>query len=43
MALAHVNYFSEVLGICCQADVILPEKQQGVGQKGAQGSGDIPV
>ena len=43
MALAHVNFFSEVLGLCCQADVILPQKQQGVGQQGGSTSGDVPV
>ncbi len=43
MALAHVDFFSEVLGLCCQADVILPQKQQGVGQQGANREGDVPV
>jgi putative tributyrin esterase len=43
MALAHVNFFSDVLGLCCQADVILPQKQQGIGQAGAEHSGDVPV
>ena len=43
MALAHVDFFSQVLGLCCQADVILPQKQQGVGQGGADRTGDAPV
>lgn len=43
MALAHVNYFSEVLGLCCQADVILPQKLQGIGQSGSARTGDVPV
>jgi putative tributyrin esterase len=43
MALAHVDFFSEVLGLCCQADVILPQKLQGIGQEGANREGDVPV
>lgn len=43
MALARVDFFSEVLGLCCQADVILPQKTQGVGQEGANRAGDVPV
>jgi putative tributyrin esterase len=43
MALVHIDFFSEVLGLCCQADVILPQKQQGIGQQGASQSGDVPV
>ncbi len=43
MALAHVDFFSEVLGLCCQADVVLPQKLQGVGQEGANREGDAPV
>ena len=43
MALAHVNFFSEVLGLCCQADVILPQKLQGIGQEGANREGEVPV
>jgi putative tributyrin esterase len=43
MALAHIDFFSEVLGLCCQADVILPQKQQGIGQEGANQIGDVPV
>ncbi len=43
MALVHVDFFSEVLGLCCQADVILPQKLQGIGQEGANREGDAPV
>jgi S-formylglutathione hydrolase FrmB len=43
MALAHLNFFSEILGLCCQADVILPQKQQGIGQQGAQANDLVPV
>jgi putative tributyrin esterase len=43
MALAHVDFFSQVLGLACQADVILPEKEQGVGQRGGARQGDLPV
>ncbi|NLK28133.1 MAG: esterase family protein [Clostridiales bacterium] len=37
MALLHVNFFSNVLGMCMQMDVILPQKTQG--QIGAEGRG----
>lgn len=43
MALAHIDFFSEVLGLCCQADVILPQKLQGIGQEGANREGEVPV
>jgi S-formylglutathione hydrolase FrmB len=43
MALAHVDFFSEVLGLCCQADVIVPQKLQGIGQEGTSREGDAPV
>jgi S-formylglutathione hydrolase FrmB len=43
MALAHVDFFSEVLGLCCQIDVILPQKLQGIGQDAANRVGDAPV
>jgi hypothetical protein len=42
-ALLHVDYFSEVLGLCCQADVILPQKLQGIGQDAQVHEGDLPV
>lgn len=35
MALLHMDFFSEVLGMCCQADVILPQKTRAqIGMKG---------
>jgi len=43
MALTHVNFFSEVLGLSCQADVILPQKLHGIGQAGSNREGDVPV
>jgi putative tributyrin esterase len=43
MALLHVDFFSEVLGLCCQADVILPQKLQGVGQDAQVREGAVPV
>lgn len=43
MALVHIDYFSQVLGLSSQAAVILPEPSQGIGQAGAAQSGDAPV
>lgn len=43
MALVKIDFFSEVLGFGCQADVILPEKAQGVGQDGFHRGGESPV
>ncbi len=44
MALLHVNFFSDVLGMCVEMDVILPQATQGqVGMAGTAGSGDWPV
>lgn len=43
MALVHIDFFSEVLGLSCQADVILPQKEQGIGQSGSDKTGDVPV
>ena len=37
MALLHVDFFSDVLGMCTSADVILP--QQTSGQIGMEGKG----
>ena len=35
MALMHVNFFSEVLGLSMNMDVILPQKTRGqIGMKG---------
>ena len=39
MALLHVNFFSNVLGMCMDMDVILPQKTHGqIGMEG-QGAG----
>ena len=38
MALLHVDFFSDVLGMCSQMDVILPEKTRG--QIGMEGKSD---
>lgn len=44
MALLHVNFFSEVLGMCMQMDVILPERARGqIGMEGGTSSGKIPT
>jgi putative tributyrin esterase len=44
MALLHVNFFSDVLGMCMQMDVILPEKTRGqIGMEGAVKEGKIPT
>ena len=37
MALLHVNFFSNVLGMCMDMDVILPQKTHG--QIGMEGQG----
>ena len=40
MALCHVNFFSNVLGLCMQMDVILPERTQGqIGMEGRKEKG----
>ncbi len=43
MALMHVNFFSEVLGLCCEVDVILPQKLQGIGMEGSSAKKRYPV
>lgn len=44
MALLHVNFFSEVLGLSCSMDVILPELARGqIGMPGAGRTDDVPV
>lgn len=44
MALLHVDFFSDVLGMCAEMDVILPEKTQGqIGMEGKRGEGKYPV
>ena len=44
MALLHVSFFSEVLGMCMQMDVILPERARGqIGMNGCLENGKIPT
>jgi putative tributyrin esterase len=44
MALLHVNFFSDVLGMCMNMDVILPQKTSGqIGMEGNVAEGKIPV
>lgn len=44
MALLHVDFFSEVLGMCTQMDVILPEEAQGqIGMQSGVGEGKWKV
>lgn len=43
MALMHVDFFSHVLGLNCQMDVILPQKNQGIGVEGNARTGRWPV
>ena len=42
MALLHVDFFSDVLGMCMQMDVILPEKTRGqIGMEGVGSGGRL--
>ena len=43
MALIHVNYYSAALGMQRAMDVVLPQKQNGVGQQSGAGNGKYPV
>ncbi len=44
MALMHVNFFSEVLGMCMNMDVILPQKARGqIGMESSRRDGKYPV
>ncbi len=44
MALLHVNFFSEVLGMCMNMDVILPQSTSGqIGMRGNRKDGKYPV
>jgi len=44
MALLHVNFFSDILGMCMQMDVILPQKTSGqIGMEGKGAEGKIPT
>ena len=44
MALLHVDFFSDVLGMCSQMDVILPEQTRGqIGMEGKRSDGKYPT
>ncbi len=43
MALAHVNFYSNVLGLDCQADVILPQKRSAIEKDAIIHNGGYPV
>lgn len=43
MALIHVNFFAQTLGMERSMDVILPQGQNGIGQEGQETLGDVPV
>lgn len=43
MALMEVNFFSNVLGMNCQANVIIPQKNQGIGIESRRQEGKYPV
>ena len=44
MALCHVDFFSNVLGVCMQMDVILPQRTQGqIGMEGHVEAGKYPT
>jgi putative tributyrin esterase len=44
MALLHVDFFSDVLAMCMQMDVILPQKTYGqIGMEGKAAEGKIPT
>ena len=44
MALLHVDFFSEALGMCAEMDVILPEETHGlIGMDGSQAAGKYPT
>ncbi|MBO4367697.1 MAG: esterase family protein [Clostridia bacterium] len=44
MALLHVDFFSDALGMCAEMDVILPENTKGlIGMGGKEGNGKYPT
>ncbi len=44
MALIHCDFFSDVLGMCAEMDVILPEQTKGqIGMEGVRKDGKYPV
>lgn len=43
MALFHVNFYSDILGMCMQMDVIIPEASQGIGISSQRKDGKFPT
>lgn len=44
MALMHVDFFSDTLGMCAEMDVVLPQQTSGqIGMEGKAGSGKYPT
>ncbi|WP_202621601.1 alpha/beta hydrolase [Anaerocolumna sedimenticola] len=43
MALIHVNFYSQTLGMQRSMDVIMPQKSNGIGQEGMEREEKIPV
>ena len=43
MALVHAHFFSQTLGMEVQADVILPQEENGIGQAGTRADRKLPV
>lgn len=43
MALFHVNFYSDVLGMCMNMDVIIPEASQGIGVESKRTDGKFPT
>ncbi len=43
MALIHVNFYSQTLGMQRSMDVIMPQKSNGIGQEGTENEEKIPV
>lgn len=43
MALMQVDFFSDVLGLSCEATVILPQREQGIGSAGSAVQETYPV
>lgn len=43
MALMQVEFYSETLGFACEANVILPQKEQGIGVTGSASAEKYPV
>ena len=43
MALMHVNFFSQVLNLSCSMDVIMPQRNEGIGVEGTTRHDKYPV